>query len=194
MRIFATGLILFLCLSGTPVLADDTAEFSGAAVLLPEGGMMVEGRDVTLWGIDMLAGDQQCWHEDRAWDCGEQASMALRHHIAGNPVRCVMRSDDGGGKVTAQCFSKAGGKEEDIALYLVDQGWARDQDEESDGLYADNEISARRERRGIWTSRFQTAEDWKNGTQRFVQYQMAPLRTTAVAPSHLSPGDAKDKP
>jgi endonuclease YncB( thermonuclease family) len=190
-RIFRLLAIVFLSLLGTVALAQDAREFSGSAAFLPSGDLMVEGREVTLWGIDRLTPDQQCWHEERAWDCGEESMMTLRHHLADRPVRCAVKSDSGGGKVIAQCFSKEGGKEEDVARYMVIEGWARDNADESDGLYADDQDHARLKRRGIWTSRFQTAEDWRNGVQDYVQYEMAPAKTT-VASHH--PNDAGDKP
>ena len=75
----------------------DADEFSGTpAVILPSGMIMVDGHDVNLWGIEPLASDQQCWRDKIAWDCGEQAMMALRHHLAGYQVRCEVKSDLGG--------------------------------------------------------------------------------------------------
>ncbi|MGE3624271.1 MAG: hypothetical protein AB7H77_10440, partial [Bdellovibrionales bacterium] len=44
--------------------ASETAELSGIPALLPSGLIMVEGRDVALWGIDPLANDQECWHDN----------------------------------------------------------------------------------------------------------------------------------
>jgi endonuclease YncB( thermonuclease family) len=191
MPVFRLSPIVFVCLLGTSALAQSANEFTGTAAFLPSGDLMIEGRNVTLWGIDSLAPDQQCWHEDRAWDCGEESIMALRHHLADHPVRCAVKSDPGGGKVIAQCFSKESGKEKDVARYLVIEGWARDKADASGGLYAQDQETARQKRRGVWTSRFQTAEDWKNGVQNYVQYQMAPARTT-VAAHH--PDDSGNKP
>jgi len=186
MRIFPLPVFaILLCLPGLVALAADTPEFSGTPVLLPSGVLMIDGRDVTLWGIDGLAGDQQCWHEDRAWDCGEQALIALRHHLTGRPVRCVTKSSSGADKVNAQCFRQKDGKEDDLARYLVAEGWARDRSEDSKGLYASDQDGAIRDHRGIWTSRFQTAEDWKNGVPHYVEYKMAPPKP--------SPGSGDEK-
>jgi endonuclease YncB( thermonuclease family) len=187
MRVFGLSLVLIL-LNGT-ALATVGDEFFGTPAMLPQGVIMVDGHDLTLWGIDRLAGDQECWHENRPWNCGEQASIALRHHLAGGiPVRCVVKSIDDD-KLTALCFSKRDGKEQDIARYLVMQGWARDQHDITGGYYTADETLARRDRRGIWTSRFQSAEDWKNGIQRYVEYDIAPMKTTSAAPSTLPPSD-----
>jgi len=181
MRIFlAPVFAILLCLPGAVLAASDPTEFTGAPAVLPSGIIMIEGHDVTLWGIDQLASDQECWHESRAWDCGEQALIALRHHLAGHQVRCVVKSGSGAGPLNAQCFCKTGDKEDDIARFLVIQGWARDQHDVTNGLYASDENSARQSRRGIWTSRFQTADDWKNGVTRYVEYQSAEPKSRAM--------------
>jgi endonuclease YncB( thermonuclease family) len=167
-------LLLLLCLAGGAALADDKVEYSGTPAVLPSGLIMIEGHDLALWGIDPLANDQKCWHDERAWDCGEEALTVLRHFLTGNKARCVVKTEQ-----SAQCFRIKDGKEDDIAHYLVGQGLARDRAADSDGLYAPDETEARQNRRGVWTSRFQSAEDWKNGTSHYIQYQMAPPKTPA---------------
>jgi endonuclease YncB( thermonuclease family) len=173
MRIFlAPVFAILLYFAGTALAASGPTEFTGTPAVLPSGIIMIDGHDVTLWGIDQLASDQECWHESRTWDCGEQALIALRHHLAGHRARCIVKSDTSN-PIGAQCFCKTGDKEDDIARFLVMQGWARDEHDVTNGLYADDEKAARQSRHGIWTSRFQTAEDWKNGVLRYVEYQSA---------------------
>jgi len=187
MRIFRLPALAFLiaCGSGAALAAspatDKTVQFTGAAAILPSGLMMIEGHEVTLWGIDLLASDQQCWHDDRAWNCGEEYMLALRHHLAGHHLHCIVNSDKGGGKVTAQCFIKNGTKEDDLARYLIAEGWARDRAADSGSYYAADEEKARTRRRGIWTSRFQSAEDWKNGAPNYIEYQQTPSPKSPVA-------------
>ena len=86
----------------------------------------------------------------------------------------IVKSDLGGGKVVAQCFITVPGKEDDLARYLVAEGWARDRAADSGGAYAADEDKARHWRRGIWTSRFQSAEDWKNGIPNYIEYEQTP--------------------
>jgi hypothetical protein len=188
MRFLRLPVIAFLmCLmSGAAFAAsaasDTSSQFSGSAAVLSSGVMMIEGREVTLWGVDRLASDQQCWHEDRAWDCGEESMIALRHHLAGHHLRCIVNSDLGGGRVIAQCFIKSGTREDDLARYLIAEGWARDHAEDSGGFYAADEDKARHRRRGIWTSRFQSAEDWKNGVANYIEYQQTPPPKSSARP------------
>jgi len=192
-RIFpASVFVILLCLPGPALRAAEADGFTGMPAVLPSGMVMVQGHDLTLWGIAELASDQQCWHENRAWDCGEQSLIALRHYLAGHPVRCAIKSYPDNGPMSAQCFRKSGNKEEDIAQYLVAQGWARDAADESDNLYAKDEDSARQSRRGIWTSRFQRAKDWKNGISRYVEYEAAPPRVHAMSAMHMVPASDDD--
>jgi endonuclease YncB( thermonuclease family) len=187
MRIFAHPVLVFLlCLAAGPAAAADV-QFTGTPAVLPSGLIMIGGHNVSLWGIDPLAIDQKCWHEERSWDCGDEALTVLRHYLTNSQTRCDVKSDDGKGALSAQCFRTKAGKETDVAGYMVSQGWARDNIDESDGLYAKEQEDARRKRRGIWTSRFQSAEDWKNGVPHYVQYQMAP-------PKPPVPGKTPDKP
>jgi len=172
-RLFLAALLTCI---GAPAAAQ-TQEFLGTPVILPSGDLMLEGRDIVLWGIDPLASDQQCWHDNLAWDCGQQSLMALAHYTEGHVVNCRIISDLGDGRMSAQCFLERGDQGEDLARYMVFQGWARDLRDVSNGIYAADETDAWRNGRGIWTSRFQTPSDWRNGIQRYVDYQLAPPPT-----------------
>jgi endonuclease YncB( thermonuclease family) len=156
--------------------ADDQGsnEISGIPLVENSGHIMLEGRNIALWGIDTLACDQHCWQNDKPWPCGEEATMVLKHFVEGRPVTCRIMSAPGAGKISAQCFRHKGEKMQDIARLLVKHGWAMDDDDEPDSKYAEDEEEARKGRRGIWTSRFQTAEDWHSGTQQFIDYDMEP--------------------
>ncbi len=160
--------------------AEEGTALFGTPMVQSTGQILLDGHEVTLWGIATLAGDQQCWQNDRAWDCGGQAATALKHFIEAQLVHCHVKSDLGGGRVVGWCFCKKNGQSRDIARYLVGQGWATEQKDVSGGLYTLEENTARQKRRGIWTSRFQTAADWRDGTQRFVAYDIAPEPTPNV--------------
>jgi len=167
-------LSLIVVLGVMPAHAADSNELFGTPVVLDSGLMMLDGRQVSLWGIETLAEDQKCWQADRAWDCGEQATIVLKHFIEGQLVKCQTKDVLGDGGIGAQCFRIRGDKTNDIARYMIMQGWAMDDEETSGGLYEQDEDVARQQRRGIWTSRFQTAEDWRDGIQEFVEYDMIP--------------------
>jgi endonuclease YncB( thermonuclease family) len=176
MRIKPVGLLFALGALFLPSAthAGEPRELFGTPMVQDSGLLMLDGQEVRLWGIATLAGDQQCWQNDRAWSCGEQATAALKHHIGGWLVRCQIKDDSGDGRVSAICLREQQDKPYDIARYLVAHGWAMDQRDVSGGLYAMEEGEARQKRRGVWTSRFQTAADWRDGIQRYVDYEAAP--------------------
>jgi|GEM_PF-5084085 len=153
--------------------ASEPDEIAGIPVVENSGQIMLQGRNFSLWGITTLACDQQCWHGNTPWPCGEHATMALKHFIEGRPIAC-RTADEPAGRMTAQCYRQRGESKQDIARLLVRHGWAMDNGNVSGGLYAEDQENAQEKGRGIWTSRFQTPEDWINGIQRYVEYEMAP--------------------
>ncbi|MDD5586074.1 MAG: hypothetical protein PHY92_03840 [Alphaproteobacteria bacterium] len=167
--------ILFLVLAGTclstPLRAEEEIELSGSPIVQNSGTLILNGRRIVLWGITTLDCDQQCWQDKKAWPCGEEASMALKHFVEGQFVKCIVKSDLDNGKVSAQCFRMRGNEPHDVAHYLVRHGWALNEDDESGGLYESDEEDAHMKRRGVWSGNFQTPEDWREGVQRFVDHE-----------------------
>lgn len=151
-----------------PAPAAETKEISGVPIVQDASSLMLDGKRIYLWGIEPLANDQQCWMGERAWHCGEQASIALKHFAEGHRVRCVIKTYVASDALLAQCFRQGRGKETDIAAYMVSHGWALDRPALSGGLYEEAQDKAEDEENGAWTSRFQTPEDWQEGVQRFV--------------------------
>ncbi|NTU76954.1 MAG: hypothetical protein HGA90_03975 [Alphaproteobacteria bacterium] len=165
-----------------PCLAAEEGEIEGIPLVQDSGQMRLGGNRVELWGIETLAGDQQCWHKERAWHCGEQATSTLKHFAEGQRIKCQIKEDLGEGRVKAQCFRQKKDKQSDLGSYLIAQGWAMEDEESSDGAYAQEQEEARFKRRGIWTSRFQTADDWREGLPNYVQYEMTPEPMRKMAP------------
>lgn len=142
---------------------------SGVAVVEDSGILRVNGQRVALWGIDMLTSDQKCWQGETSWCCGEEALMALKHYAGGRLVHCDIKAPaDASSPALATCYRSKAGNKIDIAEYLVKQGWALERGVASGGLYYDVERTAQSHKRGAWAGRFQTAQDWKDGVQRFV--------------------------
>jgi len=165
---------LFTCILFLQASAND-GELFGSPVVEENGHMKLDGWNIDLWGVNGLAADQKCWRDEKAWDCGEEAAIALQHYISGKLVKCKIKETAANERIaTAQCSFDNNGKPNDIARYMVSQGWAMDDSEQSGNFYNVDEQEARQHRRGIWTSRFQTAEDWKEGVERYVEYEMEP--------------------
>jgi endonuclease YncB( thermonuclease family) len=166
-------LLLFLVLSSSVCAANDKKAESqntyiGVPVVMDSGTMMIQGQNVALWGIKTLAPDQQCWQDSLSWYCGEQATYALKHFVAGRSIRCLAKPTAPDEGIRVQCFRKKGDKEVDIASFLVAHGWALDDPANSNEHYAMEQDDARDDKKGVWSSRFQSAEDWKNGIPNYV--------------------------
>ncbi|MDD3287929.1 MAG: thermonuclease family protein [Alphaproteobacteria bacterium] len=174
MKLYA-ALIIAVAFTFSPAYAEESADLFGSPMVEESGQMTLDGVRIDFWGIHALAGDQQCWTMDeKPWPCGEHASTALKHYVSGKLVRCKIKETANKNKTFAQCFFDSDDKTHDIARYLVSNGWAMDNSEQSLGLYENDEQEARHKRRAIWTSRFQTAEDWRNGIDRYIKYEMEP--------------------
>ncbi|MCD2179910.1 thermonuclease family protein [Rhizobium sp. C1] len=76
---------------------------------------------VTLKGIVPLEPSALCGTGAAAWPCGQIAATQFRRFLRGRSLNCDISDPAWEGAVTARCML---GKE-DIAAWLVDQGWAR---------------------------------------------------------------------
>ncbi len=85
-------------------------------------GVLRSGKtDIAIAGIEPLAAEANCRSEDGSqWPCGNFARAALNRLIRGRTVRCDPVDGNDGGVVT-----RCGIGGHDIALWLVQQGWAR---------------------------------------------------------------------
>lgn len=145
-----------------------TEKLSGVPIVEESGLLILNGQKVSLWGIDTLAPDQKCWQGETSWDCGAQATIALRHFVEERMVECEIVQKPENAPFVARCYRYKGPHKIDVAGHLVARGWAIDKGEVSAGAYAAAEETAQVEKRGIWDSRFQTPQDWREGVQRFV--------------------------
>jgi len=160
---------LWLAAAIVPVRAQDGQTLVGVPLVENDGVLSINGQKIALWGVDFLAPDQQCWQGDMAWACGEQAITALKHYLENKTVECVVKQsavDDA--PLLALCSRFKGPKRQDIAEHMILKGWAMERASTSGGYYFEAEAFAQKGRYGIWSSRFQTAQDWRGGVQRFV--------------------------
>ncbi|MDD3181889.1 MAG: hypothetical protein PHD48_03685 [Alphaproteobacteria bacterium] len=171
MRCTAQTLMIILMATAYafPANADHLETLHGVAVVEDMGTLAINGTRVSLWGMDMLAPDQQCWQNDEAWPCGEEALMALKHFAGGRIVECEMQTaPDKDGPALAKCYRWKRTRKIDIAEHMIAEGWALERGATSGGIYYWAEQSAQTNKEGAWSGRFQTAQDWRDGIQRFV--------------------------
>ena len=160
--------VLPFLFSLSPAYANALKTITGVPVVQAAGELVIDGQRIILWGIDSLASDQQCWQGDTAWCCGESSIMALRHYVDGRAVECeVQHYTDEGATLVAKCYRTKGATKQDIAAHLVAQGWALERGATTGGLYYHEEQAAQENKRGIWSGRFQSAQDWREGVQRY---------------------------
>ncbi|MCA9772197.1 MAG: thermonuclease family protein, partial [Myxococcales bacterium] len=95
---------------------------AGAAKIIDGDTLEVEGRRIQLRGIDAPEGDDLCESERGvSWPCGREAADALRAFVAGRRVTCDDARLDDEGTLWGTCTVA----EEDLAAWLVFEGWAR---------------------------------------------------------------------
>lgn len=125
------------------------------------------------------------------YDCGAEATRALRGLVAGRPLRCERKGTDRYGRALARCFVSAGGGKgkgksllssfsfsapffsRDSGDYSVDIGeWMLRRGHAVSYLgstkpYLEAEGAAKRERRGVWGGgEFELPEVWRERRRR----------------------------
>jgi endonuclease YncB( thermonuclease family) len=112
---------------------------------------------VWLWGVDAPEGSQICQRGGRPWECGDDATAALKALLDGKPLTCTEVDRDRYGRTVATCM--VGGQ--DIGAAMVRQGWALDYERYSGGAYADEQIEAEEAERGLWSGLFMAPWEWR---------------------------------
>lgn len=115
--------------------------------------------NVRIWGADALESRQTCTRERERLDCGKTARDITRALLAEGDVNCEKKEDrDRYGRYVAICFSASG---TDIGRHIIQQGYAIEYTEYSDGRYKADEDGARAARRGMWGTSFQPPAEWR---------------------------------
>lgn len=131
---------------------------SGQARIVDGDTLAIGNVRIRLWGIDAPESRQTC--EGKAGDvyeCGRDATAALREVIAGRPIECTERDRDQYSRVVAICRTEAG----EVNAAMVRRGWAVDYRRYSGGAYGTEEAAAKAEGLGIWSGRFELPSRWR---------------------------------
>jgi endonuclease YncB( thermonuclease family) len=151
-RIVFLAILTLLC---WPVWAS-AADLTGHASVIDGDTLEIHGQRIRLYGIDAPESAQTCDAGGKTYRCGQQAALALADHIGRQTVECEQRDVDPYGRVVAVC-TVAG---VDVGAWLVSQGWALAYVRYSRD-YVDEELAARRARRGIWRGTFMPPWAWR---------------------------------
>ncbi|WP_319796659.1 thermonuclease family protein [Nitrobacter sp.] len=144
-RLWIAGIV---ALVSSPALAET---ITGQTSVIDGDTLEIHGQRIRLSGIDAHESDQLCRGDDSLqYRCGAKAANALDEHIAGRPVSCEGISRDQYGRTVAACSIDS----EDVADWLVRNGFAFDWPRYSKGKYAGAQKEAERAGRGVWAGSY----------------------------------------
>ncbi|MBI0168980.1 MULTISPECIES: thermonuclease family protein [Bartonella] len=155
MRFFISFL---LCILSLPALAESRTAIIGAIQVIDGETLEIQNQRIKLWGVDAPELNQTCKNgQDAGYDCGKEAASALSQWLTElQPVRCEPRGNDNSGNTIAICYTSTG---DDIAGWMVRNGYAIDWPKYSNGFYGVSEKQAQSNKSGIW--QHNEAAPWK---------------------------------
>jgi endonuclease YncB( thermonuclease family) len=131
------------------VAAPGFAQESGRASATLSDSLTLNGQHYQLFGIDGFEFNQSCFVASQPFACGVSAMRALQTLLEPTAITCVAKGASASGATLATCT----GHEGDIALKMVEQGWALADRSASDD-YVAAEATARSSQAGAWRGRF----------------------------------------
>jgi len=176
------ALILIVCLSGLPVLAQSQSWTDQASVI--DGDTIdMRGMRFRLHGIDAPESRQLCQtRQGQSWRCGQKAALALADRIGRGHVTCRQTDMDRYGRVVAICSLNG----EDLNRWMVRNGWALAYTKYAMD-YTTNEKMAAIEGVGIWSGTFVRPSAWRRG-DRLGSVPAAPASNVGAASRPNDPG------
>lgn len=155
MRVFCIILFSFLALSA---FAKSYAAIVGPLTVVDGETLEIHNQRIKLWGVDAPDINQTC-HDGQgtAYNCGKEAASALSRWLSKlQPIQCEPRGNDNAGNVIAICYTSTG---DDIAGWMVRNGYAIDWPKYSNGFYAVPQNEAQQAKNGVW--QHNGVEPWK---------------------------------
>ena len=139
------SLTFVACLS-TVTTATFGADLSGAVKVIDGNTIVVDGRQVRLYGIKVPELGNRCAVGSATVDCGRVARSALLDLTAGASIKCdLAQSTAGDAKPSAVCHASG----YDLSEGMTYTGWAEADTSVTD-RYVRFERDARRHHRGLW--------------------------------------------
>ncbi len=148
------GLLLGLLLPAA-VSAGEGAVLRGSPTVIDGNTLELEGRRLTLYGIDAPELGQECGLLGRRYDCGDISRAALLDLTAGAEIECRVSAASAG---AAECFAD----DYDLGAGMVYTGWAL-ADRGVTQRYAKIQARAEAAKRGLWRGRFVPPWEWRAG-------------------------------
>ena len=152
-RTFISAILVFGVLA-----AAAHADLTGIPRIIDGDTIEVAGQRVRLHGIDAPESRQTCPADGKPWQCGKDATAALKHMVGTNQVTCVERDRDRYGRVVAVCHAG----DVNLNARMVRDGWAL-ADRRYSADYVADESTAGDARTGLWRGQFVPPWKWRRG-------------------------------
>ncbi|MGB7286711.1 MAG: thermonuclease family protein [Salaquimonas sp.] len=124
----------------------------GRFTVVDGDSLRLDGQEYRLEGIDAPEYRQICNRDNADWACGRMAATHLRQLINKGEVVCRGLGVDKYERILARCSVG----DLDINGEMVREGWAV-----SFGGYFSLEAQAKSNKSGIWSSKFDRPQDWR---------------------------------
>lgn len=160
-----SSLLAIACLSTSA--SAQAGALEGHARVVDGDTLQIRDQRVRLWGVDAPDAQQICQLDGKPWTCGEAARLALSEYVAHRTVSCEVltpRSSDADQR--ARCDIDG----DDLNRWVVQQGWALDDEPRGHRTYAQTETRAALEGRGLWQGSFVEPWQWQAPTLDAVSY------------------------
>ncbi|NEP17877.1 MAG: thermonuclease family protein [Leptolyngbya sp. SIO4C1] len=153
------GISLLLVLTGCDRIANPGQTVQGYGRVIDGDSLIVDSKKIRLWGIDAVELNQTCTRNGQPWRCGQAAKTALARKIDGASLTCRRQDRDRYGRIVAECFVS----KYSVNGWMVRRGWALAYQRYS-AKFIEDERAAKRDRLGLWQSRFEKPWNWRRGT------------------------------
>jgi len=161
LKLFLPALVLFLFIE----VEFAYAELAGKAETVPESGFIkLQGKELSLKGIQFISHNALCKDTDGQWPCGESAWEELKNKLDSGPVHCTLISDlqnPERNPEQANCHLK----KENLSIWLVSRGWALT-NKDPDEFLSSQENLASENNAGIWRGGFIPPDLWRTSFKK----------------------------
>ena len=131
------------------------ADLVGDPMVLDGDTMSFGEKTIDLFGVHAPTISQTCGETGDVWSCGWEATLHLEELVSVGNVVCVEVADSGSATPLARCTANG----VDLAGQMIDAGLAV-RDETLGDDYAERELAAATQERGIWAGPFVDPVVW----------------------------------
>ena len=135
------------------------ADLVGDPMVLDGDTMSFGEKKVDLFGVHAPTITQTCGESGSVWSCGWEATLHLEELVRAGDVVCVEVADNDSSTPLARCTADG----VDLAGQMIDAGLAV-RDETLGDEYAERELAAATQERGIWAGPFIDPVTWAERT------------------------------